>query len=182
MISIVMLIILRIDEKCSRSFLLLCFMYGRTTTHVQHTHLAVCFEIKENKVTQISIAGNFCQIIMNDNYQEKLLGLTGERASSAIKTYLENLPDTKKGRVFEWYLAELFKGNGWLVKVQGGRYDKGADILLYHPKTPSDVSLIVQAKNWATPLSFDDTKIELIKFEEKGSPKYKCNQFDNYIH
>lgn len=114
---------------------------------------------------------------MNNNYQEKLLGLTGGRAPSAIKTYLENLPDTEKGRVFELYLAELFKGNGWLAKAQGGRYDRGADILLYHPKTPSDVSLIVQAKNWATPLSFDDTKIELIKFEEKASSKYKCNQF-----
>jgi len=62
--------------------------------------------------------------------------------------------------------------------VQAGRYDKGADILLYHPKTPSDVSLIIQAKNWAKPLSFDDTKIELVKFEEKGSSKYKCNQFE----
>jgi superfamily II DNA or RNA helicase len=115
---------------------------------------------------------------MDDNYQEKLLGLTGERAPSAIKSYLENLPDTKKGHVFEWYIAELFKGNGWLAKVQGGRNDKGADILLYHPKTPSDVSLIVQTKNWATPLSFDDTKIELVKFEEKGSLKHKCYQFE----
>ena len=30
--------------------------------------------------------------------------------------------------------------------------DAGADILLYHPKTPSSVSLIVQAKNHNTPL------------------------------
>lgn len=114
---------------------------------------------------------------MDIDCQNELIGLTVKKASSTMKKYIESIPDRKKGRVFEWYLAELFKGNGWLIKLRGGRNDMGADILLYHPKIPMKVSLIVQAKNWLTPLSFDDTKIELIKFEEKGFLTYDCNQY-----
>ncbi|EDN70825.1 helicase [Beggiatoa sp. PS] len=88
------------------------------------------------------------------------------------------MPTREKGPIFEWYLAELYQGNGWLTKIQGGRGDLGADILLYHPKTPHQVSLIVQAKNHATPLTFDQTKIELVKFEQQAASKYDCQQFN----
>lgn len=46
-----------------------------------------------------------------------------------------------------------------------------------HPKVPNDVSIIVQVKNQKKQLSFNDTRIELIKFENEASNKYWCNQF-----
>jgi hypothetical protein len=115
---------------------------------------------------------------MNPDYKDRLLQLTHQKDSEGIKSFLNDLSKTEKGDVFERCLAELYRGNGWLVEVKGGRGDRGADILLYHPKTPSQVSLITQAKNHAVPLTFDQTKIELIKFEEQASPKYNCQQFN----
>jgi len=97
--------------------------------------------------------------------------------SSGIKASLQELPSQDKGPAFEKLLAELYKGNGWLVSIQGSRGDEGADILLYHPKTPQTVSFIVQAKNHAKPLTLDQTRIELIKFEQQAAPRYKCQQF-----
>jgi superfamily II DNA or RNA helicase/ferredoxin-thioredoxin reductase catalytic subunit len=110
--------------------------------------------------------------------KENILQLTDQKKTSLIKEFLENIPKQEKGKFFEWYLAELYKGNGWLTKIQGGRGDSGADILLYHPKTPNQVSLIIQAKNHAAPLTFDQTKIELIKFEQQAAVKYQCQQFN----
>ncbi len=110
--------------------------------------------------------------------KQQLLQLTTQKEYNLIKDLLINLHKQDKGKVFEQYLAELYAGNGWLPKVQGGRGDLGADILLYHPKTPSQVSLIVQAKNHAKPLTFDQTKIELVKFEQQAAPKYNCQQFN----
>jgi len=110
--------------------------------------------------------------------KQQLLQLIEQKKISLIKDYLENLPKRDKGPIFEWYLAELYQGNGWLTKIQGGRGDSGADILLYHPKTPHQVSLIVQAKNHAMPLTFDQTKIELIKFEQQAASQYQCQQFN----
>jgi superfamily II DNA or RNA helicase len=99
------------------------------------------------------------------------------RNSCELKSLLMSLPSSEKGRVFEELLAELYRGNGWLPQLQGGRDDAGADILLYHPKTPSRISLIVQAKNHSLPLTFDQTRIELIKFEEKAQERYACQNF-----
>jgi len=110
--------------------------------------------------------------------QKELLKLTHQKDPEGIRAFLESLHKNIKGKTFEWYLAKLYKGNGWLTEIRGGRGDLGADILLYHPKTPSRVSLIVQAKNQKKPLTFDDTKIELIKFEEQAAPKYNCQQFN----
>ncbi len=115
---------------------------------------------------------------MNPNYKDRLFQITQQKDSEGIKSFLDDLPKTEKGDVFEWYLAELYRGNGWLAEIKGGRGDRGADILLYHPKTPSRVSLITQAKNHAIPLTFDQTKIELVKFEEQAAPKYNCQQFN----
>jgi len=99
------------------------------------------------------------------------------RDTNGLKSYLESLPKDSKGSAFESLLAELYRGNGWLVKRQGGRGDAGADILLYHPKTPSKVSLIIQAKNHTLPLTFDQTRIELVKFEEQSAHKHNCQNF-----
>ena len=35
----------------------------------------------------------------------------------------------------------------------------------------------MQAKNWMHPLTYDDTKIELLKFEEQGKSKYTCSLY-----
>ena len=103
-----------------------------------------------------------------------LAELTSSKSSNDIKSYLEAIPQNEKGKVFEHYLAYLFEGNGYLVKVSGGKGDLGADILLYNPKTSQQVDLIVQTKNWSSPLPFDDVKSELIKFEDRGRKKYNC--------
>jgi superfamily II DNA or RNA helicase len=114
---------------------------------------------------------------MVDEYIANLKKLTINREKEKIKTILEQIPFIKKGKVFEEYLKELYIGNGWLVIRNGSKGDAGADILLFHPKTPETISIIVQAKNQARPLTSDDTKIELIKFEEKSKIKYKCNSY-----
>ena len=103
-----------------------------------------------------------------------LTELTSSKSSNDIKSYLENLHQNEKGKVFESYLSYLFEGNGYMTKIMGGKGDLGADILLYNPKTPQQVDLIVQAKNWSSPLPFDDVKSELIKFEDRGRKKYNC--------
>ncbi len=64
-----------------------------------------------------------------------------------IKSFLNNLPDTTKGKIFEYFIAELYRGNGWLSEVKGNRNDKGADIVLRHPSEPTKVKIIIQAKN-----------------------------------
>jgi len=115
---------------------------------------------------------------MAQAHKNRLLQLIQRKDEESVKAYLETLPETEKGKLFEKCLAELFKGNGWLVESKGGRGDRGADILLYHPKTPDRVALIIQAKNHAKPLTFDETKLELIKFEEQAAPKYNCRQYN----
>jgi len=92
--------------------------------------------------------------------------------SASFKSYINSYPKDKKGKFFEELIAELYRGNGWLAEVVGGRNDGGADVLLYHPAEPSVVVFIIQVKNHAQPLNYDDTKIELIKFEDKGKKKY----------
>lgn len=117
---------------------------------------------------------------MNNSLTAKLnelLVLTRKKNINTIKELLVTEPIETKGPLFEDYLAELYKGNGWHAVIQGGRGDAGADILLYHPETPNKVSLIIQAKNHKQKLSFDDTKIELIKFEQQASDRYECNEY-----
>ena len=114
---------------------------------------------------------------MNNDNETYILNLTKDRNFVEIKSFLENLHKTVKGQFFEWFVCELYKGNGWISHLSGKKGDEGADILLYHPDSPHKVTHIIQTKNFNRPLTFDDTKIELIKFEDKGSIKYKCNQF-----
>ncbi len=110
-------------------------------------------------------------------HKTKLLQLTKEKDCEGIKFILESLDYQVKGDIFEWYLAELYRGKGWLTNIQGGKHDFGADILLYHPKTPAKAAMVIQAKNHVKPLTFDQTKIELIKFEQKAARQYDCQQF-----
>jgi superfamily II DNA or RNA helicase len=100
-----------------------------------------------------------------------------DKELSSIKSSLQQVDIQTKGLIFEQFLEFLYAGNGWLVSLVGGRSDAGADLLLYHPSTPTKVSFIIQAKNHKTPLTFDDTKIELIKFEEQAKTKYQCNNY-----
>lgn len=115
---------------------------------------------------------------MPDNYLQELIILTIERNKNKIKEYLFNLPLTIKGIIFESYLRFLYEGNGWIAVRNGSKNDNGADILLYHPKTPNQVSFIIQGKNHDRTLSYDDTLIEIMKFEKKSRIVYSCN---NYI-
>ena len=122
-------------------------------------------------------AKGFSRIPMRHLTDSNIQKLLKAKEAAAVKGYLEALPEKEKGDVFEKLLAELYHGNGWLVDVKGGRSDKGADILLFHPKTPAKPSYIIQAKNHSKPLTFDQTKIELVKFEEQAAKKYDCSQF-----
>lgn len=108
---------------------------------------------------------------------EYLVSLLRCKDPSGLRAALRATSPCDKGSVFEAILAELHRGNGWLIQIQGGRGDAGADILLFHPKTPNQVSFIIQAKNHATPLTFDQTKIELVKFEEQAAARYHCQNF-----
>ncbi|WP_201714255.1 Helicase associated domain protein [Rossellomorea arthrocnemi] len=114
---------------------------------------------------------------MIEKYVNQLKKLSSNKEKAKIKTLLQQVPTDKKGIVFEEFLKELYIGNGWLATRNGSKGDVGADILLCHPKTPETISIIVQAKNQARSLTYDDTKIELIKFEEKSRVKYKCNSY-----
>ena len=110
-------------------------------------------------------------------HKTKLLQLTKRKDCNSVKLILESLDSRVRGKIFEWYLAELYRGNGWLINIQGGKHDLGADILLYHPKTPSKAAMVIQAKNHLRPLTFDQTKIELTKFENKAAQQYDCWQY-----
>lgn len=108
---------------------------------------------------------------------KRLLSFTQDKNIHEIYSLLVSEAVNTKGSLFENYICELYKGNGWLAAVQGGRDDAGADVLLYHPNSPDKVSLIIQAKNHKNKLSYDDTKIELVKFEEQAAKKYDCREF-----
>jgi superfamily II DNA or RNA helicase len=94
-----------------------------------------------------------------------------------IQSYLDNLSETIKGKVFEHFIADLYKGNGWLAEIKGSRNDKGADILIRHPSEPTKVKFIIQAKNHKSKITKKDTLSELNQFKEEASKSYNCNQY-----
>jgi superfamily II DNA or RNA helicase len=94
-----------------------------------------------------------------------------------IKLFLDNLPDTIKGKIFECFIAELYRGNGWLAEIKGSRNDKGADIVLRHPSEPTKVKIIIQAKNHKIKLTKKVTLSELNQFKEEASKSYNCSQY-----
>lgn len=95
-----------------------------------------------------------------------------------IKSWLENAPANIKGKIFEEFISVLYQGNGYLTKVCGGKKDGGADVLVFAPESPVTPIRIIQTKNHVKPISYDDTRTELRKFEEVSSVEHKCNQFE----
>ncbi|MDP1678164.1 MAG: DEAD/DEAH box helicase family protein, partial [Bacteroidota bacterium] len=117
---------------------------------------------------------------MTKQLQEKLdhlTELTKQKDIPSIQAYLTSADTQLKGSLFEFFLKLLFEGNGWLTQHVGRSGESSADILLFHPSTPTNVQLIVQAKNHNRPLTWDETITELTKFEKLGTKKYNCNNF-----
>lgn len=108
---------------------------------------------------------------------EHIKSLIDNNARSDIKTYLDNLSETIKGKVFEYFIADLYKGNGWLTEIKGSKNDKGADILVRHPSEPTKVKFIIQAKNHKGKITKKDTLSELNQFKEEASKAYDCKQY-----
>lgn len=100
----------------------------------------------------------------------QLVDLTRTKNCQSVKELLES-PPTGKDKLLEDFIAELYRGNGWIAIVKGGRSDQAGDVLLSHPRSPNIVSWVVQCKNWIRPLTWADTRIELVKFEEKGAAR-----------
>lgn len=116
------------------------------------------------------------EIIENDNLNE-LKTLTSKKKYSCIEKNLNQLSVNQKGAVFEEYLEYLYQGNGWLTKRVGGKGDGGADILLFTHQEPEKVAFIIQAKNRKSPITYDETKLEINKFDEKSKLIYNCNNY-----
>lgn len=114
---------------------------------------------------------------MVESSVKQLIDMTIQKNMGDIRTFLEEYDINQKGKLFERYLVELFKGNGWLTYRNGGKNDGGADILIYHPKQPQKVFMIIQAKNYNRKLTVDEIRTELIKFEEESKEKYNCNNY-----
>lgn len=110
---------------------------------------------------------------------EELKALTVKKDYISIKKILEEPRDTakQKGDLLEFYMKELYEGNGWICQHIGGKDDKGADLLLSHPETPLKIEHIVQTKNYNKPLGFKETRSELIQFEEVGAKEYNCHDY-----
>ncbi|CAH7342951.1 hypothetical protein VCHA53O466_40041 [Vibrio chagasii] len=96
---------------------------------------------------------------------------------SDLMSQIEVMPASKKGREFELYVAELYRGNGYLARVVGGKGDGGADIIISHPDHSDEILKIIQVKNTKRPLSYDCVRTELRKFEEVSSKIFKCSSF-----
>lgn len=108
---------------------------------------------------------------------DEIKQLIKKNNTEIIYQALNSLPIKSKGLVFECFLVELFKGNGWHVIHNGKRNDLGADLLIYKSFVQNSPSFIIQAKNISRPLTFDQTKIELMKFEDLASKKYNCSNY-----
>ena len=129
-------------------------------------------EIIELKVTKTSLLIEF--------HLSKVKKLLADKKAAEIKKYLNNLATNHlKGVVFEEFIAELFRGNGWIAIRTGGPNDHSADVVLYHPeqKNKAISSFIIQCKNKKGRVGFKEAKSELILFDEKGKEKYNCFQY-----
>lgn len=120
------------------------------------------------------IIKNFCK--ENTNRQN----IDFSAFKNPLKFYNEfgnNLPFNKfKGEIFEKLLAELFRGNGWLVDRIGERgKDEGCDLIIKHPDDNS-IRFIVQAKNWNKAIDKSDVHKDLSKFQDYYKKKYNLTQ------
>ena len=105
----------------------------------------------------------------------ELRSLTESKDFHGIKAHLNNLIAKEKGGVFEHYLAFLLYYNGLFVRVVGQRNDRGADILVYNSE--GIVTSIIQVKNHKSPLTKDQVRLELGKFESEGKQEHNCSFF-----
>ena len=108
---------------------------------------------------------------------EMLDQLLREKDPNKIKKYLQELPMNTKGAAFEEFLSKLYRGLGYLTGVNGGRDDGGADILVYHPDTPGEVTFMIQAKNKNVPLTKRATNEEIHYMENNACDKHNCRSF-----
>ncbi|MEZ8990068.1 DEAD/DEAH box helicase family protein [Vibrio breoganii] len=114
---------------------------------------------------------------MDSNFLHNLT-LENNQNPEVIKGCLSSLPVNQKGDAFEHFVALIYQSAGYYVEVNGGRGDAGADLLVYSSRTSETPIKIVQVKNFNKPLTYDQVRCELIKFEEQGSVRYSCNQFE----
>lgn len=108
---------------------------------------------------------------------EKLEKLTELKDYTEIQNILKNEDPSYKGKLFEEYVGLLYKGNGYIVSVIGGKGDGGADILLSNPDFPSNIIWVIQCKNWTNPLDETNLISEISKYERKAKLKYKNSSY-----
>ena len=114
---------------------------------------------------------------------QTLMTLTEDRRITEIKHVLTTYDSRYKGGLFEEFLTALYNGNGYLARRNGKKNDGGADVLLYHPKNPCKVIRVIQAKNHAGKLGKNETRSELVKFEEESRIHHDCPYFSLFsIH
>ncbi|MDK9790632.1 Helicase associated domain protein [Vibrio sp. D431a] len=113
----------------------------------------------------------------NQIHEIRRLLKSSKLSSKDLKAFVEYQETSIKGLVFELLLEELYSGNGWLAKRVGGANDGGADILLYHPKSPDQCAFIIQGKNTLKPLGYHECRSEILKFEHDASRRYKCSNY-----
>lgn len=77
-----------------------------------------------------------------------------------------------KGEIFEKLLAELFRGNGWLVDRIGEKgSDDGCDLLIKNP-IDNSIRFVVQAKNWNRAIDMSDVHKDWYKFQTHYKKKF----------
>lgn len=111
-------------------------------------------------------------------FDAKALLIKHRDKPSLIKKQLMSLPTLTKGAAFEFFICELYRGNGYITKRTGGKNDKGADVLIYLPNKPERPFKILQVKNTATKLTYDNVRTELRKFEEDASAEHNCHSYE----
>ncbi|WP_342429332.1 Helicase associated domain protein [Neobacillus sp. FSL H8-0543] len=108
-----------------------------------------------------------------------LIQLTKQKKIEEIKKYLLNNPSiqTYKGSLFIHFLAELYKGIGYLTTIVEKKEDMGVDLLLRHPHYPFQVSWAIQGKCHKRPLAIDKIVPDLHKYYNKAMKAYNCKQY-----
>ena len=128
----------------------------------------------ENMTELEKIIKNFCK--KNANKQD----IDFSKFQDPRKFHNEfggNLPFNKfKGNIFEKLLAELFRGNGWLVDIIGERgNDEGCDLIIKNPHDNS-IRFIVQAKNWNKAIDKSDVHKDLSKYQDHYEKQYNLTK------
>lgn len=108
----------------------------------------------------------------------KLIKMTKGYDIDKIKEVLSNQEDIHiKGVILEYYLRELYTGNGYCAEVVGGADDGKVDLIIYTNKYTKDVSVCIQAKNHSRSLNRTNALKEFNTFLVKGALKYKCDKY-----